>query len=202
MSLTTSYRFIAPFYDLFLERATRKARQRSLSLLPGSGNARILLSGVGTGLDFPHLPRCHEYTALDMTRAMLLRSTRKAGGLHMGWVQGDSTRLPFAAATFDYVVLHLIVAVVAQPQLCLAEAARVLAPGGRILLFDKFLRRGEPAWLRRGLSPLSGQLATRLDVVFEDVLRGVPGLRLLSDQPALVQGWFRLIELQKEEAGV
>ena len=110
--------------------------------------------------------------------------------------------LPFAAHSFDCVVLHLIVAVVPQPQRCLAEAVRVLKPGGRILLFDKFLRRGERAWMRRSLSPLSSQLATRLDVVFEDVLETVPGLRVLSDKPVLARGWFRLIELIKEEAHV
>ena len=120
----------------------------------------------------------------------------------MQWVRGDSMALPFAAGGFDFVVLHLIVAVVPQPQRCLAEAARVLRPGGRILLFDKFLRRGERAWLRRGLTPLIEQLATRLDVVFEDVLGKVPGLRVLSNQPALARGWFRLIELQKEEKDV
>ena len=202
MSLKTSYRFIAPFYDIFLGRATHNARQRSLSRLPQSGNARVLLSGAGTGLDFPFLPPHHEYTALDLTSAMLARSTHRAGGLHMQWVRGDSMALPFTSGSFDYVVLHLIVAVVPQPQRCLAEAARVLKPGGRILLFDKFLRRGERAWLRRGLTPLIGQLATRLDVVFEDVLGKVPGLRVLSDQPALARGWFRLIELQKEETDV
>ena len=126
---------------------------------------------------------------------MLARSKDRARGLRMAWVQGA---LPFADESFDFVVLHLIVAVVPEPQRCLPEAARVLMPGGRTLLFEKFLRRGQSAWLRRRLSPLAGRMATRLDVVFEDVLEAVPGLHVISDQPVLVRGWFRLIELQKE----
>ena len=200
MSLKTSYRFIAPFYDIFLDRATRGARQRNLARLPQQGKARVLLSGAGTGLDFPFLPPCHDYTALDLTSAMLLRAHQRAGRLNMDWVHGDSMMLPFAAASFDCVVLHLILAVVPQPPRCLSEAARILRPGGRILLFDKFLRRGERAWLRRSLTPLMGKLVTRLDVVFEEVLETVPSLRVVADEPALAQGWFRLIELQKEEA--
>jgi ubiquinone/menaquinone biosynthesis C-methylase UbiE len=200
MSLKASYRFIAPFYDAFIERATRRARQRNLSRLPQQGNARVLISGAGTGLDFPFLPPSHDYTALDLTAAMLARARPKTRGLPIQMVQGDSMALPFAAHSFDYVVLHLIIAVVPQPQRCLAEAARVLKPGGRILLFDKFLRHGKRAWLRRCLSPLVGQLATRLDVVFEDTLKAAPDLQVRSDQPALVRGWFRLIELQKKDA--
>ncbi len=200
MSLKTSYRFIAPFYDTLIARATRSARRRSLAHLPQQGNVQVLLSGAGTGLDFPFLPPCHDYTALDLTAAMLARARLNAGDLHIQWVRGDSMALPFAASSFDHVVLHLIMAVVPQPQRCLAEAARVLRPGGHILLFDKFLQRGERAWLRRSLTPLVGQLATRLDVVFEEVLASVPQLRVLSDEPALANGWFRLIELQKEEA--
>jgi len=198
MSLKTNYRFIAPLYDAFIERATRGARQRSMSPLPQQGTARVLVSGAGTGLDFPFLPPHHDYTALDLTDAMLARARPRARNLQMQMVQGDSMALPFADEGFDYVVLHLIVAVVPQPRRCLAEAARVLKPGGRILLLDKFLRRGQRAWLRRSLSPLVGRMATRLDVVFEDVLEAVPGLHVLSDQPALARGWFRLIELQKE----
>ena len=197
MSLKTSYRFIAPFYDVFLDRATRSARQQSLARLPQQGVARVLLSGAGTGLDFPFLPPSHEYTALELTGAMLARAKKKAAGLRMQWVRGDSMALPFASDSFDYVVLHLIMAVVPRPQYCLAETARVLKPGGYILLFDKFLHRGEHAWVRRGLTPLMGQLAKRLDVVFEEVLEAVPGLRVLADETVLANGWFRLIELQK-----
>ncbi len=121
--------------------------------LPQQGVARVLLSGAGTGLDFPFLPLRHEYTALELTGAMLARAKKKAAGLRMQWVRGDSMALPFASDSFDYVVLHLIMAVVSRPQYCLAETARMLKPGGHILLFDKFLRRGERAWMRRGLTP-------------------------------------------------
>ena len=199
MSLQRSYRFIATFYDVLLARSTASARQRSLSRLPQLGSARVLMSGVGTGLDFPFLNLCHDYTALDLTAAMLARSHGRARNLQMEWVQGDSMALPFADNYFDYVVLHLIVAVVPHPERCLAEAARVLKPGGRIFIFDKFLQRGQRAWLRRSLSFVVAKIATRLDVVFEEVLDNTPGLSVISDEPALAGGWFRLIELLKKE---
>jgi len=117
----------------------------------------------------------------------------------MAWVQGDSMSLPFANESFDYVVLHLIVAVVPPPEHCLAEGARVLKAGGKIFIFDKFIRLGERAWLRRSLSLVVAKLATRLDVVLEDVLDNTPGLSVLSDEPVLAGGWFHLIELQKKD---
>lgn len=198
MSLQTSYRFIAPFYDAILSRATAGSRQRSLLRLPRHGASQVLLSGVGTGLDFPFLPPGHIYTALDLTTAMLDRSRSKARNLHMEWVQGDSMALPFEDGRFDYVVLHLIVAVVPYPERCLAEAARVLKPGGRIFIFDKFLHPGERAWLRRVFSIVVAKIATRLDVVFEEVLTNTPNLSVVSDEPVMAGGWFRLIELQKK----
>lgn len=200
MSLKTSYHFIAPVYDVFLERSTSQARRHSLARLPQQGCLQVLLNGAGTGLDFPFLPPCHEYTALDLTGAMLARSLDRGGDLKMTRMQGDGMRLPFADESFDVAVLHLILAVVPRPELCLTEAARVLKPGGRILLFDKFLRRGQQAWVRRGLNFFIKHFATRLDVVFEEVLETAPGLRVVSDEPALANGWFRLIEIQKDMA--
>jgi len=84
---------------------------------------------------------------------------------------------------------------VAQPQ----YGTRVLKPSGRILIFDKFLHHGERAWLRRSLNVVVAQFATRLNVVFEDVLANTPDLSVVSDEPALAGGWFRLIELLKKE---
>ena len=112
-------------------------------------------------------------------------------------VQGDAQRLPFADGSFDHAVLHLILAVVPDPAACLAETARVLKPGGSVLIFDKFLRPQQHAPLRRLINPLLRRIATRLDVVFEEVLEKTPELALESDQPALASGWFRLIRLKR-----
>lgn len=198
MSLRSSYKYIAPLYDIFVTRATASLRQRSLLRLPQQGAVQVLISGAGTGLDFPYLPLNHCYTSLDLTAAMQQRSRARVQNLDMTLVQGDSMVLPFENACFDYVVLHLIVAVVPNSDRCLAEAARVLKPGGKILIFDKFLQRGQRAWLRRGLSVITAKFATRLNVVFEDLLLSTPELQVVSDEPALAGGWFRLIELRKK----
>lgn len=197
MSLRHSYTLIAPLYDAAIAAATLSARRRSLAALPAAPG-RVLLAGIGTGLDLPLLPAGHDYVGLDLTPAMLARTLPRAGSLDFQPLQGDAQRLPFAAASFDAAVLHLILAVVPEPGACLGEIARVLKPGGRVLIFDKFLRPGQTAWLRRLLNPLVRRVATRLDVVFEEVLAQAPGLRLEDDRPALAGGWFRLIRLRRD----
>ncbi len=194
MSLKQSYRFIAPFYDFAVDRATRQIRQNSLAELTKTPG-KVLLAGVGTGLDLPYLPRQHSYVGLDLTHAMLHRALPRAGQLNFIALQGDVHRLPFSDSSFDAVVAHLILAVVPQPGLCLAEIWRVLKPGGQALILDKFLHRQQHAPLRRLLNPLSRRVATRLDVIFEDLLDDVPGLHLVDDRAALAGGWFRHIRL-------
>ncbi|HZW25089.1 MAG TPA: class I SAM-dependent methyltransferase [Gallionella sp.] len=195
--LLFSYNLLAPLYDLVIEHVMHEARKRSLRALPADTPGRVLVSGAGTGLDLPLLPRLHRYAALDFSDSMLRRAVPRGKGLEVDYVLGDSMELPFADASFDHVVLHLIVAVVPQPELCLAEAARVLKPGGTVILFDKFLHPHQHAWLRRALNPLTRRFATRMDVVFEDTLREAPGLRVVSDEPMLAGGWFRRIVLRK-----
>lgn len=195
--LRMSYSLIAPLYDMVIERPMREARKRSLAALPTDTPQKVLISGVGTGLDLPHLPALHHYNALDFNPAMLSRAKSRNEKLDVEFVLGDSMNLPYADAQFDFVVLHLIVAVVPEPQKCLSEAARVLKPGGTILLFDKFLQPGQDAPMRRLLNVITRRMATRMDVVFEEVLRAAPELIVVSDVPMLGGGWFRGITLHK-----
>lgn len=197
MSLKHSYTLLAPFYDAVITAPLAQARKRSLSPLAELPAGDILINGIGTGLDLPHLPPQHRYTGLDLTQAMLQRALPRGKGLDIGFVRGDSLRLPFADASFDHAVLHLILAVVPDPKTCLAEVARVVRPGGSVRILDKFLRPGTVAPLRRLINPIARRLATRLDVVFEDALSAVDELELITDQAAMLSGWFRLITLRK-----
>jgi phosphatidylethanolamine/phosphatidyl-N-methylethanolamine N-methyltransferase len=196
--LRWSYSLIAPIYDLVVSRPLLRARIQTLNTLPTEHSMKVLLSGIGTGLDLPLLPKLHHYTALDFNFAMLKRAKPRSAGLKVDWVMGDSMALPFTNAYFDFVVLHLILAVVPEPGRCLTEAARVLKPGGIVIILDKFLRPQQTALLRRALNPLSRRIATRMDVVFEDILQRIPALQLVSDVPLLAGGWFRGIVLRKK----
>jgi ubiquinone/menaquinone biosynthesis C-methylase UbiE len=195
LGLEHSYALFAPAYDMLLRSVSAPARRRSLAHLPQEGGRRVLLAGVGTGLDVPYLPANNDYVGIDLTRAMLARVPALPAPLAL--VQGNAMRLPFGDESFDCAVLHLIVAVVPEPSRCLAEAARVLKRGGMLLVLDKFLRPGQAAPLRRALSPMVSAIATRLDVVWEDLLAAVPQLEVQSDEPALARGWFRLIRATK-----
>lgn len=197
--LRMSYSLIAPLYDLVIERPMRESRRTSLAALPTHEQRLVLISGAGTGLDLPLLPTLHRYAALDFNPAMLAHAVPRGKHLEVDFVLGDSMDLPFADAQFDHVVLHLIVAVVPEPQRCLSEAARVLKPGGTIILFDKFLHPKQRAPLRRLFNGLTRRFATRMDVVFEEVLRAAPELQVLSDEPVLANGWFRGIVLKKPQ---
>ena len=195
MGLEHSYALFAPAYDLLLRRVSASARRRSLAQLPRQDGQRVLLAGVGTGLDVPYLPANNDYVGIDLTRAMLARVPESR--LPLALVQGNVMRLPFADESFDCAVMHLIVAVVPEPSRCLAEAARVLKPGGTLLVLDKFLRPGQAAPLRRALNLITRAIATRLDVVWEELAAAVPQIEVHSDEPALAGGWFRLIRATK-----
>ena len=204
MALKHSYTLIAPIYDRVVDSAFDGFRRRSLERLALDPESRpeVLISGVGTGLDIPHLPPGPRYVGIDITPAMLARAEKRAQQrpeLDIELRLGDAMDLPFEDRSFDAVILHLILAVVPDSQRALAEAARVLKPGGRILIFDKFLRPGERAWLKRMLNPLLRHVATRTNVVFEELLEACDDLRCLRDEPALAGGWFRHIELHKPE---
>lgn len=203
-ALRLSYTLLAPFYDWFAGPAFVKARRQSLAVLPRSGRYDILLDGIGTGLDIPHLPAGHRYVGLDLTRGMIERAVGRlkigAGPetrLELDFIQADSLSLPFRDGCFDYIVLHLLLAVVPDAAAALGEAKRVLKCGGTLLVLDKFLKPGARAPVRRLLNPLAARIATRTDVIFDDVLAMVPGLTVASDEPALAAGWFRRIQLVK-----
>jgi len=203
MALKHSYTLLAPVYHSLASGALDAYRQKSLSRIKDTANKIILINGIGSGLDMPYLSDDASYVGTDITPAMLKRAKKRAAtdkrnsSLDIRFQVADSQNLPFDDDSFDSIVMHLILAVVPDPVLALQEANRVLKPGRNIFIFDKFHRPGQQAMARRLLIIFIRHIATRTDVVFEDVLKPCPRLEVTSDEPALAKGWFRLIELKK-----
>lgn len=192
------YSLYAPIYDLLAGRFSRQ-RQRSIRLAGPSARDRILLVGAGTGLDLPELAGCAEVLATDISPAMLARLRKRAArlGMTVDARVMDAEALDAPDSHYTLVVLHLILAVVDDPIRTLREVERVLAPGGRVAIFDKFLPDGTtpPRW-RQALNVPLRWLATDINRRFADIV-GYTGLRVAHDEPALWGGTFRVIQLVK-----
>lgn len=197
MGLQQSYTLLAPIYDAVVARATERARRNSLTRLGAPQGADVLLTGIGSGLDIPWLPQQCRYHGIDLTSAMLRRAQRQAQQRQITLLQGDAMALPYRDASFDWVVMHLILAVVPEPPRALAEAARVVKPGGSILILDKFLPSGPGAWWLRAINPVMSRLATRTDVALAPLLATQPSLDIVENSPAMLGQWFRHVVLTR-----
>lgn len=194
------YTLWAPFYDR-LVASFDHMRQRSLTLAAIESGERVLIVGAGTGLDLAYLPSGCHVTAIDLTPSMLgrLRERARRLGVEVGVHVMDGHALEFPDASFDVAVLHLILAVIPDPSQCLKEVERVLRPGGRVVVMDKFLSDERPTpLLLRLLNPFArffGTDATRRlgPIVFET------GLRVLYEEPLGLRGYFKTALLEKRQ---
>ncbi|MGR3650742.1 MAG: bifunctional demethylmenaquinone methyltransferase/2-methoxy-6-polyprenyl-1,4-benzoquinol methylase UbiE [Roseovarius sp.] len=111
-------------------------------LAPRSGQRLLDVAG-GTGdISFRFLKRAgHGHaTVLDLTEEMLVEGRRRAEAealaQSLDWVVGDAMALPFDDNSFDVYTISFGIRSVTRPEDALAEAFRVLRPGGRLMVLE------------------------------------------------------------------
>jgi ubiquinone/menaquinone biosynthesis C-methylase UbiE len=114
--------------------------------------------GVGTGLNVPYYGDGVILTGIDLSSAMLAQSRKRAGDLGRAVTlhEGDAEALPFGVGTFDTVVFGLCLCSIPDDRRAVEESARVLRPGGRLLLLEHVRSPKRPVRaVQRLLDPLS-----------------------------------------------
>jgi phosphatidylethanolamine/phosphatidyl-N-methylethanolamine N-methyltransferase len=194
------YTIWAPAYDAVARAAGfDTARRLSIDRLRLASGDRILIVGAGTGLDLDLLPSNVHVTAIDVTPAMLKHLERRAAGMGRSVTARimDARQLAFPDSSFDAVVMHLILAVMPEPERGLREAVRVLKASGRIAVFDKFLRDEErPSLKRRLLNVIAKPLFSDLNRRFGPLIAGTR-LVVEHDEAVAFGGTYRVVTLVK-----
>lgn len=193
------YRFWSPVYDYLAGRLFVRSRKRAIEILNLQPGERALLVGVGTGLDIPLLRSSVRSVGLDLTSTMLGKARKRSSkGL---LVIGDAQALPFPDGSFDSAILTLILSVVPDGAACLQETARVLRPGGRAVILDKFLPEGErPSRSRRLLNVLTSFFGTDINRRLGDMMVGLD-CTVEREEPSLFGGAYKIVLVRKPEGG-
>ena len=128
----------APTYDRRMSALERRFFADSRAWVGGRAHGTTLEIAIGTGANLPHYAADLDLTGVDWSPAMLDATRRRAAQLNrvVTLQQADAAALPFPAESFDTVVSTFAMCCVPDERVALAEALRVLRPGGTLLLAD------------------------------------------------------------------
>src|SRR5215470_9443528 len=139
-TITRAYSRWAPVYDLVFGAVFERGRQVAIDAAERIGG-RILEVGVGTGISLPRYSSANRIYGVDISGPMLLKARERVAALNLNHVEGlsvmDAERLAFPDESFDVIVAQYVITTVPNPEGTLDEFARVLRPGGEIVLVSR-----------------------------------------------------------------
>jgi phosphatidylethanolamine/phosphatidyl-N-methylethanolamine N-methyltransferase len=161
-TIAKAYARWAPVYDLVFGAVFERGRRAAIEAAERIGG-RILEVGVGTGISLPDYARANRLVGVDLSEPMLRKAQERVIEHGLGNVEAlavmDAERLGFPDASFDAVVAQYVITAVPDPEATLDEFARVLKPGGEIILVNHI---GAEEGLRRAFERWFAPMARRL----------------------------------------
>lgn len=190
------YNRYSSVYDLIFGRIFHSGREMAPQLLELFSGARLLETGVGTGLSIPMLPRNVEIVGIDLSRKMLAQAEKRMKSLGIKNVQlikMDATRLDFPDNSFDRVLAAYFISTVPDPVKVIMEMKRVCKRGGYLVFLNHF-RHDTPVigFLEKVLSPLFYRVGFRTDLEVRPLMEAC-GLNIETLEPIDFLGHWKAV---------
>jgi phosphatidylethanolamine/phosphatidyl-N-methylethanolamine N-methyltransferase len=196
----------APIYDLVFGAVFDRGRKASIAAAERVGG-RILEVGVGTGLSLPDYSWTSRLIGVDLSAPMLRKAKARAAEHRLTNVDGlavmDAQHLGFQDEAFDVVVAQYVITTVPDAEATLDEFARVVRPGGEIILVNHLgaetgLRSSVEQWFAPMARRLGWQPEFRWERL-EDWAAGHGGVRFVERRAMPPLGHFSLIRFERLE---
>lgn len=195
----------APVYDLVFGGVFSKGRQAAITATNTIGG-RVLEVGVGTGISLPQYAPHVRIFGTDISEAMLNKARRRVSRFKLDNVEGlavmDAENLEFADNSFDVVMAQYVVTAVPNPEKAMDEFARVLRPGGELIILTRVSAdAGVRRFIEQKLQPVVRQLGFRTAEFawsrYAQWLAGAHGMELVERRLIPPLGHFSLVRFRK-----
>jgi len=161
-SVEQAYDRWAPIYDLVFGGVFSKGRDAAIQATNKIGG-RVLEVGVGTGISLPLYSPNVRIFGTDISEAMLKKAKQRVAQGRLKNIEGlavmDAENLEFPDNSFDVVMAQYVVTAVPNPEAALDEFARVVRPGGELIILT---RVSADAGMRRFIEQKLQPVVTRL----------------------------------------
>jgi phosphatidylethanolamine/phosphatidyl-N-methylethanolamine N-methyltransferase len=207
-TIAKAYARWAPVYDLVFGAVFDYGRKAAIAAAERVGG-RILDVGVGTGLSLSEYSRSNRLSGVDLSEPMLRKAQERVAEFGLTNVETlavmDAETLGFPDAFFDVVVAQYVITVVPDPEATLDEFARVLKPGGEIILVNHIgAEEGLRKAFERWFAPMARRLGWRPEFPWarlSEWAERADGIRVIERRPMPPLGHFSLIRFGKAAAG-
>jgi phosphatidylethanolamine/phosphatidyl-N-methylethanolamine N-methyltransferase len=194
----------APIYDLVFGAVFDRGRRAAIVAAERIGG-RILEVGVGTGISLPDYARSNRLVGVDLSEPMLRKAQARVAEQRLSNVEAlavmDAEHLALPDQSFDVVVAQYVITAVPHPEATLDEFARVIKPGGEIVLVNHIGAESGPRRLFEiCFAPLARRLGWRPEFRFSrltDWAARNGGVRLIERRPMPPMGHFSLIRFER-----
>jgi phosphatidylethanolamine/phosphatidyl-N-methylethanolamine N-methyltransferase len=206
-SVERAYAAWAPVYDLVFGAVFERGRMEAIAAaekLCGPQGGRILEVGVGTGISLPCYKRINRIVGIDISEPMLRKAHERVIEQKLSNVEAlavmDATRMALPDRSFEVVVAQYVITAVPNPEATLDEFARVLKPGGEIVLVNHIGAESGPRRVfEQCFAPVARKLGWRPEFPFKRLSDWATrsGVRVLERRPMPPLGHFALIRFAR-----